>query len=303
MNTATAAVVDGKLSPITANDAKHLIVGTHLTAQGLVDKISALQSEVDGVGSTKMNHLLSDLVNFPLTSGLDFIREARKLVVGDTPVKEQEPAQKSRAKRLTETKSMFTCLKLVHDSDPNAFKKVGANGWNAAYAYSVKALEHKGLTANGGTYISPEQRAMDKAAQFEGASVTEARKVLGPQARMEDVLVKAVEVRQAILSQIDNNNAPDALVKLGKLLSGAVIAAESLIRGESFRTTLPEGLAHADYWRAQIEEYKRISRIALDWEKQAEKAKAEAEAVLHPVTSPGVQDTAMQIAMNEAKAA
>ena len=287
MNTSTAAVVDGKLSPIAANDAKHLIVGTHLTAQGLVDKIDALQKEVDGTGITKMQHLLGDLGNFQLTSGLDLIREARKLVTGDVEVKAQTPQVKSRAKRLTEAKSIFTCLKLLHEglSDvllESAKLHTGSKGWNAVYTFSVKALEKAGLTANGGNWIAPEQRAANKAAVVEGASITEARKVLGTAASMETVLAKAVEIREAMRTDLDNNNAPDSLIKLGKLLSGAVVAAETLIRGETFRKTLPEGLEHADYWRQQIEEFKRISRIALDWEKQVAKAKAGAAQVTAP---------------------
>ena len=181
MNTATAAVADGKLSPVGADKVKNLIVGTHLTAQGLVDKINALQTDVDGIGQTKMEHLLSDLVNFPLTGGLDLIRDARKLIVGDVPVKEQSNAQKTRAKRLTETKSMFTCLKLVFDSLPDVFLesaklKMGSKGWGIVYAYSVNELAKAGITANGGKYIAPETRAANKGADAEGESVAEARK-------------------------------------------------------------------------------------------------------------------------------
>lgn len=273
MQTATQTVAELLENAIPSPTPVALVTGQHLTAQGLADKIKAVQSDLGEAGKTKMQWVLADLVNFPLTGGLDLIRETRKIVTGGKETKEQTPTEKALAKRTSEIKSVFACLKLVHDSKPEAFNGMG---WNTAYAYSVKALESKGLTANGGEYKSPEQRKLDKEANLRGATIAEAVKRLGTDAPMDAVIAEAAKVREEVLLNIDAANAPDALLKLGKLLQGAIPAAEVLIRGEPFRSTMHEGLENADYWRAQIEEWKRIVRFASQY--AMEKADAEKAA-------------------------
>jgi len=248
VNTSTAAVVDGHMQPVGADKVSELRTGPLLTAQGLIDRLDS----VDGSEEVKsrLQGLLEDFRQMPLTSGLDLIREAKALALKgedgkSVAVKDRNPQQVTRAKRLSEAKTIFAALCLIFKHEVKHFAGLG---WEGCRSISANALEQANLTTSGGTKRTAEEREATAEAKAEGAAYAAAKMSLPKDSTPEVIVSKAIEVREKMRTKTAEDGAADALISLGEIMAKAGPHIAVLSLAENFRQSLPEEARTADFW-------------------------------------------------------
>lgn len=120
-----------------------------ITPTGLADLLLQVDSEASASTKARITVILDGLCNLPLTEGRKILTETAKQA--------KDTAQERTVKqRVSECRQLYGAVKLLDGF--RAMIESKGMGWSPAVSAARLHLEQKGIKADGGKIVSPEQR-------------------------------------------------------------------------------------------------------------------------------------------------
>lgn len=268
--------------------ADALVVGTALTAQGLLGLVRAVRSEQEVAGKAPRMALVDAFASLDFATGKKRFAEARKLATEDAGGN----AKNADNTRLSEAHAIFTAWRLAGLS----FKDLEGLGWQPSVTLARSYLERANLTVAGNPAKSDEERAAEKAKR-EAATVRErAMDALPDQGEQSDEEYARVvadtmrKAREERAEELANKAIPEAVIALSKALAelqplfDTFLAAEDAQRKSwlALPAHVRENIGEMGYRSGTIIrcgiEIAQARQAAADQLKQQRKAEAEIKA-------------------------